>query len=51
MDMEFHDLNLEIVKGRANGRVLWQPRIGCWFDDRDFSKIPYEEPLETRETI
>ena len=43
-DMRFHDLNLDIIKGRANGRVLWQPRIGCWFSDRKFTGEPYEAP-------
>ena len=26
-----------VVFGRSGGRILWQPRIGCWFDDKMFS--------------
>ena len=44
MDMSLYDLNRDIIQGRAKGRVLWQPRIQCWFHDRDFLNIPYERP-------
>lgn len=30
-------LNRDIIRGRAGRRVLWQPRILCWHDDRVFS--------------
>ena len=38
------DLNRAIIRGEANGKVLWQPRICCWYDDRQFSKIPLPAP-------
>ena len=42
--MDFHDFNRDVIRGRANGRVFWQPRVLCWFGDRDYLKTPYEEP-------
>jgi len=34
---DFLKLNREIINGTANGKVLWQPRIDCWYDDRIFT--------------
>ncbi len=38
--MDLRKLNQDIIKRRANGKVLWQPRIGCWYDDRVYRKEP-----------
>lgn len=38
------DLNRDIIHGKSNGRVLWQPRIICWYEDRKFSGTPLPEP-------
>ncbi len=38
------DLNRDIVHGRANGRVLWQPRIQCWYYDRMYRHEPLPAP-------
>ena len=27
-------LNTDVVFGRSDGKIIWQPRIGCWWDDR-----------------
>ena len=43
-NMSLYNLNRDVIRGKTNGRVLWQPRINCWFGDRDFAGIPYEEP-------
>jgi len=29
------------VFGKANGKILWQPRIGAWWSDRIFSQTPF----------
>ena len=29
-------LNEDVLFGRSHGMILWQPRMGAWFDDRDF---------------
>ena len=31
------DLNRAIIRGEAGRKVLWQPRIICWYDDRKFN--------------
>jgi hypothetical protein len=31
------DLHRAVVFGEADGRIIWQPRILCWYDDRLFS--------------
>ena len=35
--MDFAKLNEDICFHRAGGKVIWQPRIGCWMDDRLFA--------------
>ena len=34
------DLNRAIIRGEAGRKVLWQPRIICWYDDRKFNNTP-----------
>ncbi len=36
-ERSFLELNRDIIQGNAGGRVLWQPRIDCWYFDRIFS--------------
>lgn len=38
------DLNRAIIRGESGGRVLWQPRIICWYGDREFSGTPLPAP-------
>jgi len=37
-------LNLDVAFGRSGGKIIWQPRIGCWYDDRMFTDTPFPEP-------
>jgi hypothetical protein len=37
-------LHLDVVKGKSNGKIIWQPRIGCWYDDRIFRDEPFPKP-------
>ncbi|MHC4858787.1 MAG: uroporphyrinogen decarboxylase family protein [Planctomycetota bacterium] len=37
MALSLADLHRRVAFGEAGGRIIWQPRIGCWFDDRMFS--------------
>ena len=39
-----NQLNLDIVQRRAGRKVLWQPRILCYFDDREFLGQPFPAP-------
>ncbi len=38
-------LNRQILFDPDNRQVLWQPRISCWFGDRQFAGQPYPEPF------
>lgn len=38
------DLNRAIIRKEAGKKVLWQPRIICWYDDRRFKNIPLPAP-------
>jgi len=29
-------LHEDVCFGRSGGRIIWQPRIGCWFTDKQF---------------
>lgn len=39
-------LNLDIYRGASRGRILWQPRIGCWLRDREFRGDKLPKPYE-----
>jgi hypothetical protein len=30
------DLNLNVAFGNSQGKIIWQPRIGCWYTDKIF---------------
>ncbi len=34
---DFPRLHRDVVFGNSGGRIIWQPRIGCWCDDKIFS--------------
>jgi hypothetical protein len=34
---DWAQLHRDVVFGRAHGRVVWQPRIHCWYDDKQFA--------------
>jgi len=37
MNYNFPRLHRKVVFGQSNGKIIWQPRIGCWYDDKIFS--------------
>lgn len=39
-------LHHDVVFGKSGGRIIWQPRIGCWYDDKVFSGQPLPEPYQ-----
>ena len=41
---DFTTLNREIIQGKAGKKVLFQPRIDCWYDDRIFRDGTLEGP-------
>lgn len=40
----FPELHRQVVFKESGGRIIWQPRIGCWFDDRIFSGQGLPDP-------
>jgi Uroporphyrinogen decarboxylase (URO-D) len=37
MRNNYPQLHEDVAFGRANGKIIWQPRIGCWYDDKIFA--------------
>lgn len=37
MQSELAQLHEDVVFGRSRGRIIWQPRIICWYDDKKFA--------------
>ena len=42
--LKLPELHRDIVFNRSEGKIIWQPRIGCWFDDKMFSGEGLPEP-------
>lgn len=42
--VDFTQLNLDVVFGRAGGRIIWQPRILAWLSDKEFAGEPLPAP-------
>lgn len=38
-------LHRDVIRGTSNGMIIWQPRIGCWYDDRKFRNEDFPEPF------
>lgn len=36
MAWSFAELHRRVVFGQSEGRIIWQPRIGCWYRDKKF---------------
>ena len=43
---DFAALHRDVVFGESDGRIIWQPRIGCWFTDKKFAGEALPEPYE-----
>ena len=37
MKNNFSKSNHDVIFGRSNGKIIWQPRIGCWYHDKIFA--------------
>ena len=33
----FSEFNHDVLFGKSNGKIIWQPRIGCWYHDKIFA--------------
>ena len=36
-----------VVFGEAGGKIIWQPRIGCWYTDKQFAGEPLPAPVSS----
>jgi hypothetical protein len=39
-------LHSDVIFGRSEGKIIWQPRIGCWYHDKRFAGESLPEPYE-----
>lgn len=39
-------LHREVVRGQSNGKIIWQPRIGCWLQDKLFAGEKLPDPFD-----
>jgi len=46
MATDLTKLHGDVCFGRAGGRIIWQPRILCWWDDREFAGQPRPAPYD-----
>lgn len=44
-NLNLTQLQRDVMWGTAGGKILWQPRIGCWYDDRMFRDGKLPEPF------
>lgn len=42
-------LHEDVVFGRSGGKIIWQPRIGCWYTDKKFAGQPLPAPYTDME--
>ncbi len=45
-NLDLAKLHEDVVFGRAQGQVIWQPRIQCWLTDKQFAGEKLPEPYE-----
>ncbi|NJD03072.1 MAG: hypothetical protein FIA99_10885 [Ruminiclostridium sp.] len=45
-NVNLEELNRDVIRGKSNGKIIWQPRIGCWHQDRVFRKEELPAPYE-----
>ena len=46
---DFAQLHKDVVFGKSGGKIIWQPRILCWYSDKKFAKEPLPAPYEGME--
>ena len=45
MSRSFAELHRQVVFGQSGGRIIWQPRIGCWVTDKQFAGEEFPPPF------
>lgn len=41
---DWSKLHHDVVFGKSDGKIIWQPRISCWYDDKIFAGQPFPQP-------
>lgn len=44
-NLNLTNLHRDVIRGKSGGKIIWQPRIGCWFDDRKFRGEEFPQPF------
>lgn len=44
----FAKLNRDVLFGKTDGQIIWQPRILCWYTDRKFAGHPLPPPYTNK---
>ena len=44
-NLNLTELNRQILRGESKGKIIWQPIIGCWYDDKIFVGEELPEPF------
>ena len=45
-NLDLLELHRAVIRGKSDGKIIWQPRIGCWLTDKQFESVPLPEPYE-----
>lgn len=45
MGIDFAELHRRVVFDQSDGQIIWQPRIGCWYTDKQFDQEPLPPPF------
>ena len=43
---DWTQLHHDVAFGKSQGKIIWQPRIGCWLTDKQFAGESLPEPYE-----
>lgn len=44
MQYSLPELHRQVVFGQSQGKIIWQPRIGCWVTDKQFAGEAFPAP-------
>ena len=42
---DFAELHRQVIFDKDNRKIIWQPRIGCWYTDKVFAREPLPAPF------
>ena len=45
-NLDLTGLHRDVARGASQGKIIWQPRIGCWLQDKLFAHEQLPEPYE-----